>query len=618
MLNSVGEFLSGGVNLLIFAVLFPAVCGVLLWLFRKQYGLQLAVALVSAALNVIFALGLYSYGEFFTEIPYTSYGFEFVLRSYGLSSVFMVLTSAVLLLIVLYTAVKLKNAAYKGLYLFYLYLSIAMVNGTLLSDDLGIMLFFAEGLLAVIFGILIIGNRENPKTAFKALGTGGLAILIFMFGIVITVHGAGTGLVSKMDRLPAEGENFWGLACMMIGAIGVAGCMPFHSWTVNAADDAPSVFMAAFPGSLLKITGVYFAARIVLDIYEFVPGSTMSTAAMVLGAVTIVFAGAMALVQTNMKRLLSYAAVCQLGYIVLGIGTGIPAGILGGIYHLINYVLFITGLFIIAGIVEEQTGTSDLRQLGGLRKNMPVTFACFVVLSLSASAVPGLNGFFSQNLIYAAVSEFNIIFYICGILGTFLTALTFLNMGRSLFCKEQKLPAGMAEIAGAKAGMLAPACVLSVLCVLSGLFNKVLSDGLLAATNLTYGESNVIMPAIILTAALILAVIDHMYGFRKSGNALNSADHIHYAPVLKVIYKWAENGWLDPYNWLMAVIGCFSDICVGIEHGVSWVYDKAVPGLVGGIGLAFHNHNNGTLQSYLSLALAGTALITVIFVIVLL
>ncbi len=602
-------------------VLLPAFCGILLWLFRKKYVLQLITAMSVSVLNLLFAFGLCSNDGFFTKIPFTSFGFSFNFRVYGFSALILAFTAAVYLLISLYTVVFLKKTDYNGLYLFYLYISIAMINGALLSDNLGIMLFFWEGLLCTLFGILLIRNRDNPKTAIKALTISGLADLLLMLGIIITVTAAGTGNISEMQKLPLSGSCLLGFICIILGAVGKGGCMPFHSWIPNAAQDAPTVFMAAFPSALEKIMGIYLTARIILDIYDFQPGGAMSIAVMTIGTITIVFAVAMALIQKDMKKLLSYHAISQLGYMVLGIGTGLPVGIIGGLFHMMNHVMYKTGLFMISGNIEKRTGTTDLKQLGGLRKKMPVTTVCFIICALSITGFPGFNGFFSKELVFDAALESNIIFYIGALLGAFLTALSFLKIGRSAFFGEQKLPSGCKEVKEAGIGMLIPICTLSLFCVLFGVCNTLPLDKLLGpALGLTESFSGWPHSAALVTISvvvLLLAVCDHIYGSKKSGSALNSADHIHYAPVLHNIYNSAEKGRLDPYNWLVEAAGGFSDICTRIEHGVSWLYDEGVPGLIGKVSLALHKFDNGRLSRYLYLAVGGLAFITVIFLIVL-
>jgi len=182
---------------------------------------------------------------------------------------------------------------------------------------------------------------------------------------------------------------------------------------------------------------------------------------MTVGTVTIVFAVAMALIQKDMKRLLSYHAISQLGYMVLGLGTGLPVGIIGGLFHLVNNVLYKTGLFMISGSIEQNAGTTDLHQLGGLRKKMPITALCFLIFAFSIAGFPGLNGFFSKELIFDAALQIHPIFYLGALLGAFLTALSFLKMGRSLFFGKLELPKGRQDVKETKPGMLIPIGILA-------------------------------------------------------------------------------------------------------------------------------------------------------------
>ena len=113
----------------------------------------------------------------------------------------------------------------------------------------------------------------------------------------------------------------------------------------------------------------------------------------------------MALVQKDYKRLLSYHAISQVGYMILGIGTALPVGIVGGLFHMINHAHVQELPVPHGGSVEKQAGTTDLAKLGGLARKMPVTFACFIVAALSISGCPPFNGFFSKELVYDGALE---------------------------------------------------------------------------------------------------------------------------------------------------------------------------------------------------------------------
>ena len=622
MLDQISSFLNSGTNLILFMIILPAVFGAAAGLFGKKYVTRLILAVLSATVNLLFAVSLLQSEGFCVTVPFASHGLDIAFNVYGFSSMFLTFTAAGFLLVSLYSVVFLRDKSYAGLFMLYLNISIAMINGALLSDNLGVMLFFWEGLLCTLFGILLINNRENPKAAVKALVLSGTADLLLMLGIIITAYQAGTPYISQMQKLPVSGVSGIGFVCMMFGAVGKAGSLPFHSWIPVAADDAPTPFLAAFPGMLEKFLGIYLAVRIVTDIYDLQPGSGMSIAVMTLGTLTIIIGVAMALIQKDMKRLLAYHAISQVGYMVLGIGTALPVGIIGGLFHMLNHVAYKSCLFMTAGSIEKQTGTTDLRKIGGLAKLMPATAACFIVSGLAIAGVPPFNGFFSKELIFDAALESNVVFYIGALLGAFLTAVSFLKMGRAAFAGELKLPQDRKNVRETSFGMLLPMCVLAVLCILFGVANTLPLDGLLSPA-LGYTESYSGWPhsavlVIISVIVLALAVCDHIYGCRKSGSAINAADHIHYAPVLKNVYDAAEKQWFDPYSWIIHVVNAYSALCTYIERGVSWFYDVAAVNAVKGAGNLLHRISNGSLARYLVAAVAGVGCIVIIFLAVLL
>ena len=223
---------------------------------------------------------------------------------------------------------------------------------------------------------------------------------------------------------------------------------------------------------------------------------------------------------------------------------------------------------------------------------------------------------------FDAALESNVVYYIVALVGAAMTAISFLKLGGAAFFGKAELPQGVKHVKEAPLGMTLPAIVLALLCVLLGVFNTV-AHKLLLSPALGYTESFSGWPkSWILVAlscvALLIALLDHLYGRRKSGDALHSADHIHDAPVAKQIYAIAEAGKLDPYNWLTSAVAGFSRACMWIEKGVSWVYDKGVPGVVRGLSALMHRGVNGSLTRYLALAAAGLVCIAIVFLIVLL
>lgn len=621
-MTTIIDILSSGQNLLFTFVIIPLLFACINFVFAKFKYNNIFITLVGSLFDLaVSSIVFFGKAEILSSIR-MSYGLSLDFRVYDYSRLFIFLASFAFSVITLYCASWLKDKNYSGLFMMYLFVSLAMINGAFLSNNFGMMLFFWEGLLCTLFGILLINNFSNYKTAVKALTLSGFADLMLMLGIIITVKISGTSVISNINSVELSGAGVAGFVCLMLGSLGKAGCMPFHSWIPCAASDAPLPFMTFFPGALEKLVGFYLAIKTITEIYNVEPGSTASVCIMALGAVTLVCAVAMALVQKDMKKLLSYHAISQVGYMVLGIGTVLPVGIAGGMFHMFNNVIYKSALFMVAGIIESKTGTTDLRKISGLGKKMPVTMICFIICGLSIAGVPPFNGFYSKELIFDAALEsncsFSVLFYICALVGAFMTAVSFLKMGRAAFSGNEQLPDDVSSIDEKGALLKIPAVIMAALCIVFGIFNKLPIDDWFSVVTKSEeslgGWPNSAKLVIISVCVLLFAIFDHIYGCKKTGKPINAADHIHYAPVLKTIYKYAEKGMFDPYNWLNGFMNCFSTVCVGIEKGVSFIYDKAVPGVVKKTGDVLHKADNGSLSRYIVGVIVGIITIILVFV----
>ncbi len=620
MLGFINNTLNTQSGFLLLLIGLPVLGGLLSWLTRGKYVPQLLVTLLFGGLNAVFALSV-SHGQIDVYIPLLGQGMDMRFLSSEYSGLFLVFAAVMFVIVVIYSVSYYKQKKESGLFLLFFFISLAMINGAILSDNMGIMLFFWEGLLCTLFGILLIGNRENPATAVKALAISGTADLLLMLGIVITIKNAGTPAMSEMNYLPLSGSGVLGCICLLLGAMGKAGAMPFHSWIPESSKSATTPFLAAFPASMEKIVGIYLVARVVTQLYDIAPESGMSIFIMTVGAVTLFLGVSMALIQKDMKMLLTWHAISQVGYMILGIGSCLPIGICGGMTHMINHVIYKSGLFIVAGAVEAVVGTTDLRKFSGLGKKMPVTCISFVVFGLSIAGFPGFNGFFSKELIFDAALEISPVFYIVALLGAFMTAASFLKVGLSAFFGKETLPKGNKNIREASLGILIPCVTLAIACIVFGVLNFVPIDKLVGSALSLY-ESFSGWPEIKMTlitcVVLVIALLDHLYGRKKTGSSLTAVDHIHHAPILKSLYDLAEKGKFDPYNWLMKAVNGFSFLCEQVEKGVSWTYDEGIPGLVTGCGALLQKYSNGKLSKYLITAVAGCVILGIVFLAVLL
>jgi len=609
------------INMIYILILLPLVAGLLIFTMpksiRKIIGFfALAVTLV----GLIFAILLFNKNIIYS-VPWAGFGIEFSIRLDHFSSFIILAVASFCFLITLYSTTFMKNKNHSSQFFAYLLISLAMTNGAVMANNLVVMLFFWEGLLVTLFAMITIGNKAAFKTAVKALVLVGISDLCLMVGIGLTGHLAGT---LTMSNIGLNLDSAGGLAFifLMIGAISKAGSMPFHSWIPDAAVDADLPFMALFPAALEKLLGIYFLARISLEMFKLTPASWISTLMMIIGSITIIFAVMMALIQKDYKRLLSYHAISQVGYMILGIGTAVPIGIVGGLFHMINHAMYKSGLFLTGGAIERQTGTTDLKKLGGLGSRMPITFGVFIVAAASISGVPPFNGFFSKELIYEGALERGLIFYIIAVVGSFFTAASFLKLGHSVYVG--KIKDEYRNVKEAPVTLLVPMIVIALICILFGVYNPlplnnliqpILGQRLLEGHNYAGFPSNIII-VIVTAVVLIAAFLNHLYGVRRSGSGLGAVDHIHHAPVLSWIYDKAEKRYFDPYDIVLKTVGFISKIFFKVDRAINWFYDVFIVKVTYFFTGVIKKLHNGHYAMYLSWSLIGTVIILIIVFIV--
>lgn len=605
-----------GQKTLILPILIPMIAAILSAISPKRFrGAKEAVSLAATFATLISAIILFK-ANFTFALPWAGYGFEFLLRAYHFSAFTVLATSFFVFLVTLYSSVFMSGREHSKQFYIYLLLSLAFTNGAVLADNLVLMLFFWEGLLLSMFGMIAIGNRAAFRTATKAFIIIGVSDLCMMAGIALSGHISGTLTISAIS-LTATGLGGLAFVLLMIGAISKGGSMPFHSWIPDAAIDAPLPFMAMIPASLEKLLGIYFLTRISLDMFKIDPCSWVSIMLMTIGAVTILLAVMMALVQKNYKKLLSYHAISQVGYMILGIGTFVPAGIVGGLFHMINNALYKSCLFLTGGAVERETGTTDLGKLGGLWKKMPVTFACFAVAAVSISGVPPFNGFFSKELVYDGALERGWIFYLAALAGSFLTAASFLKLGHAAFLG--KLGDEHKNAKEASPVMLAPMVIIAAICILFGLWNAfplnaliqpILGPERMEGHNFGGFHMNILLVSLTVIV-LVGALLNHIYGVKRTGSGLKAVDHIHYAPGLLPIYDRAEKGYFDPYNIALGLVNILSRIAWWSDKAIDWVYNIFTVRTAGFFTGISRSLQNGSYKTFIIFSMATAALIIV-------
>jgi multicomponent Na+:H+ antiporter subunit D len=366
------------------------------------------------------------------------------------------------------------KANYYALYL----VMIAGMNGLVLATDLFGVYLFLEVAAIASYALVAYGlGHDELEAAFKYLMLSVVASA-FLLGAIAVIFGMTGSLdfaavAAGLKELNAGAVVGIASAFFLLGFGLKAALVPFHAWLPDAHPSAPAPISAILSGLLIKVSGVYALTRIFLNVFGLTPA--LSTVLMWLATVSVVVAAFLALGQKDMKRMLAYSSISQVGYVVLGIGIGTPLGIAGGLFHLFNHALAKGLLFLTSGSVQQATGTRDLDRMGGLAKRMPITATTNLIGSLSIAGVPPLNGFWSKLLIIVAlVQAGHPVFAIIAVLASVLTLWYYLLLQRKAFFG--KLNEAWSGVKEAPFWMTLATVLLALLCVGIGiLFSSTVS-----------------------------------------------------------------------------------------------------------------------------------------------
>lgn len=359
-------------------------------------------------------------------------------------------------------------------------LAIAFCNGAMISDHAVSLLIFwgLSGVILYLFALL--GRAEEaPETARKTfLIIGGSDAFLILGMLLLGELAAPAGWSIPNMQVPLTGAlAYLAFFSLLIAVFAKAGGVPLHTWLPDFSRDAPVESAALLPASLDKLLGIYFLARMMLSLFTVT--LLINLILISLGALTVIIGVMMALVQHNGRRLLGYHAVSQVGYMIMGVGSGTALAFAGGLFHLVNNVIYKSGLFLSLGSVEKKTGTNNLDELGGLGKRMPLTFLMALICALSISGIPPLNGFFSKWMVYQGLLEkaagipagyqiWLLVCLLCAIFGSVLTLASFVKFIHATFLgKPLTQYAGIQETS---ANHWIVTGVLAFMCILFGLF----------------------------------------------------------------------------------------------------------------------------------------------------
>src|SRR3954464_7174537 len=290
--------------------------------------------------------------------------------------------------------------AYLNLFMFFM-LTLVLANNYLLMfvgwEGVGLASYLLIG-----FYFLKDSAANAGKKAFIVNRIGDFGFLIAMFLIIKLVGSLDYNIVFSYIGKQMTIEQHWGTLTitallLMLGAAGKSAQIPLYVWLPDAME-GPTPVSALIHAATMVTAGVYMVARSNV-IFNHAPHALMVVA--IVGCATAMFAATIGITQTDIKRVLAYSTVSQLGYMFLACGVGAYAA---GIFHLMTHAFFKALLFLGAGsVIHGMGGIQDLRKMGGLRREMPWTFRTFLMGTLAIAGIPGLAGFFSKDMILEAV-----------------------------------------------------------------------------------------------------------------------------------------------------------------------------------------------------------------------
>ncbi len=363
-----------------------------------QHGLAAGSALVTAVVSLM--LPSLTSPQVVLSLPAgTTFGtFTFVLD--GLGTFLAIIAAAIGALVVIYSIDYMKDEAQLGRYYSLILLFIGAMIGLVLTGSLLLLFLFWE-ITAFCSYALISFDSDSPKAV-----TGGIQALIvtqvggigLLAGSLAIYSNLGSYQISdflaQVGALPA-GLLRWMAFGFLAAAAAKSAQVPFHMWLPDAME-APTPVTALIHAATMVNAGVYLLARFYP---AFAPVDGWKPAVVMVGVISSVLAAVMGLVALDIKRVLAYSTISQLGYMVYAIGVG---GVFASQFHLMSHSVYKALLFLGAGAVAHAVGTRDMRQMGGLGRQMPFVRAVFLVGALSLAALPPLNGFWSKEMVLEA------------------------------------------------------------------------------------------------------------------------------------------------------------------------------------------------------------------------
>ena len=385
---------------------------------------------------------------------------------------FSALIALVGLLASIYALDYIREGAQQLYHMLYLLLLTGATGVVLTGDIFNLFVFFEILCISSYALVAYLGDRGGIESAVKYLIQGALGSSLMLIGIGILYGLFGTlnmaDIASNIDSV-SSASIFVPLVLLITGLGVEAAIFPLNAWLPDAHSSAPSSISVILSGIAIKV-GIYAVARVLFTIFG---ASSLIQFLVFLGLVTLLIGEISAFSQNNIKRLLAYSSIGQIGLIVFALGMGIPSGVIGGLFQLISHALSKALLFLAVGYMIYRSGSMDISKLEGMGKRMPLTSLAFTIGAFSLVGFPPFMGFPSKFLIIrAALSKEALLFTILiafVLLGTVIEGAYFFRVVQVLYFKGNHTDLQREE---APIPALIPLFILMALIVIVGVYPK--------------------------------------------------------------------------------------------------------------------------------------------------
>ncbi|RLI97671.1 MAG: hypothetical protein DRO99_02735 [Candidatus Aenigmatarchaeota archaeon] len=379
-----------------------------------------------------------------------------------LSIIPILLVSAVGFLVILFSFrfISRRKTEYYSITL----LLLGSLMGVLHTGDMFNLFVFLE--ISAITSYILVAfkkEKESIEASIKYLIINSISTSMILLGIALLYGALGTlNMADLALEMSAISDTFMPISMGLIlsGLAIKSGFVPFHTWLPDAHPAAPSPISAILSGLVISV-GMYAIIRVSSTVYSSY--AVVFNMLIVLGVISMTVGALMALMQHDLKRMLAYSSISQMGYIGMAVGMATPLGLAGGIFHLINQAIIKSLLFLCSGVIIHKAGTHDMRKMGA--KFSSFTAGVFLIGVLSLAGLPFFNGFSSKLLIY--IASFNA-FPLLTVIAVVTSAIT-AAYGIKAFVLIFMRNTGKSSITGMPLTMQIPLAILAMLCILLGI-----------------------------------------------------------------------------------------------------------------------------------------------------